>query len=145
MLKPTKSVTHRSQSFLFWHGFHYFPSRLSGQRHYNLMVNLQRNDHFEMASSSVQRLTVGHLLKVGSHYRVNWPSLCFDWTRVWKIIIRRIILLTLSQTSPGFYVSVVEVFWKHCGKRRNLSQQAPWFLPIWRAFCDFQQIWNCCL
>ena len=23
--------------------------------------------------------------------------------------------LTLSQTSPGFYVSTVQVFWKHCG------------------------------
>ena len=29
--------------------------------------------------------------------------------------------LTLSQTSPGFYVSAVKVFWKHCGKRRNCS------------------------
>ena len=29
--------------------------------------------------------------------------------------------LTLSQTSPGFYVSAVEVFGKHCGKRRNCS------------------------
>ena len=29
--------------------------------------------------------------------------------------------LTLSQTSPGFYVSVVNVFRKHCGKRRNCS------------------------
>ena len=27
--------------------------------------------------------------------------------------------LTLSQTSPGFYVSAEELFWKHCGKRRN--------------------------
>ena len=29
--------------------------------------------------------------------------------------------LTFSQTSPGFYVSAVEVFWKHSGKRRNFS------------------------
>ena len=29
--------------------------------------------------------------------------------------------LTLSQTSPVFYVSAVQVFWKHCGKRRNCS------------------------
>ena len=29
--------------------------------------------------------------------------------------------LTLSQTSPGFYVSAVQVFRKHCGKRRNCS------------------------
>ena len=27
--------------------------------------------------------------------------------------------LTLFQTSPGFYVSAVQVFRKHCGKRRN--------------------------
>ena len=29
--------------------------------------------------------------------------------------------LNLSQTSPGFYVSAVQVFLKHCGKRRNCS------------------------
>ena len=29
--------------------------------------------------------------------------------------------LTLSQTSPGFYVSAVQVFWKHCEKTRNCS------------------------
>ena len=28
--------------------------------------------------------------------------------------------LTLYQTSPGFYVSAVEVFWKHCGKGEKL-------------------------
>ena len=27
--------------------------------------------------------------------------------------------LTLSQTSPGLYVSAALGFWKHCGKRRN--------------------------
>ena len=32
--------------------------------------------------------------------------------------------LTLSQTSPGFYVFVVQVCWKHCGKRRNCSLRA---------------------
>ena len=32
--------------------------------------------------------------------------------------------LTLSQTSPVFYVSAVQIFWKHCGKRRNCSWQA---------------------
>ena len=37
-----------------------------------------------------------------------------------KVIIITI-FLTLSQTSPGFYVSAVQVFWKHCGKRRNCS------------------------
>ena len=28
---------------------------------------------------------------------------------------------TLSQTSPGFYMSAVQVFRKHCGKKRNCS------------------------
>ena len=32
-----------------------------------------------------------------------------------------VIWLTLSQTSPGFYVSALQVFRKHCGKRRNCS------------------------
>ena len=35
-------------------------------------------------------------------------------------------VLTLSQTSPCFHVSVVKVFWKHCRKRRNCSYQAIW-------------------
>ena len=33
-------------------------------------------------------------------------------------------VLTLSQTSPGFHVSAEQVFWKHCGKRRNCSLRA---------------------
>ena len=32
--------------------------------------------------------------------------------------------LTLSQTSPWFYMSAGQVFWKHCGKRRNCSSRA---------------------
>ena len=28
--------------------------------------------------------------------------------------------LTLSQTSPGFYLSAVQVFWKHCGEKEKL-------------------------
>ena len=32
--------------------------------------------------------------------------------------------LTLSQTSPGFHVSAVLAFGKHCGKRRNCSKRA---------------------
>ena len=30
-------------------------------------------------------------------------------------------ILSLSQTSPCFYVSAAQVFWKHCGKQRNCS------------------------
>ena len=61
-----------------------------------------------------------------------------------------LLILTLSQTSPGFYVSAVQIVWKHCGKgeiARNdqflLFPQC--FLPVWRTFCHFHQIWNCCL
>ena len=44
--------------------------------------------------------------------------------------------LTLSQTSPGFHVSVVQVFWKHCGKRRNCSL---------RAISPFPTVFSTCL
>ena len=32
--------------------------------------------------------------------------------------------LALSQTRPWFYMSAVQVFWKHCRKRRNCSLRA---------------------
>ena len=57
--------------------------------------------------------------------------------------------LFLSQTSPGFYMSGVQVFFfKFCGKKRNCSLRAisPFpsvFSPIWRSVCYFHQIWNC--
>ena len=41
-----------------------------------------------------------------------------DWSKLEQIADN---ILTLSQTSPGFYVSAVQVFWKHCGKRRSCS------------------------
>ena len=41
--------------------------------------------------------------------------------------------LTLSKTNPGFYVSVVQVFGKHCGKRRNCS---------WRAISPFPTVFS---
>ena len=54
------------------------------------------------------------------------------------------ITLTLSQVIPGFYMSAVQVFWKHCGKRRNCSKRAiSLFLSVfWRVFCHFYQTWN---
>ena len=38
-------------------------------------------------------------------------------------------ILTISQTSPGFYMSAVQDFRKHCGKRRNCSQLAISLFP----------------
>ena len=37
--------------------------------------------------------------------------------------------LTLSQTSPVFYMSRIQVFWKHYGKRRNCSWWAIFPFP----------------
>ena len=56
--------------------------------------------------------------------------------------------LTLFQTSPGFYVSAVQVYWKQCGKRRNCLQWAISAFPsvfylLWTTVCHFCQIWNC--
>ena len=55
------------------------------------------------------------------------------------------LLTSFSQTCPGFSVSAVQVFWKHCGKRRNGSYLAQCFLSIWRMFYHFHRIWNCCV
>ena len=42
--------------------------------------------------------------------------------------------LTPSQPSPGFYVFTVQVFGKHCGKRRNCSKRA--ISPFPAVFSD---------
>ena len=54
---------------------------------------------------------------------------------------------SLTKTSAGFYVSAVEVFWKHCGKRRNCSFLlfTLCFLLVWRTFCPLHPIRNCLL
>ena len=41
--------------------------------------------------------------------------------------------LTLSQTSPGFYVSAVQVFGKHCGKGR---------ICLYRAISPFPKVFS---
>ena len=53
----------------------------------------------------------------------------------------------ISQTSPGFYVSAVQVFWNTVGKARyeQLLLFQKCFVPICRTFCHFHHIWNCCL
>ena len=50
-------------------------------------------------------------------------------------------VLTLSQASSGFYVSVVQV---SCYEQFFFFPTV-FFLPVWRTFCHFYQIWNCCL
>ena len=61
---------------------------------------------------------------------------------------RMIFWSTLSQTSPGFFVSAVEVLktlWDKGEIARNkqflLFPQC--FLPVWKSFCNIHQIRNC--
>ena len=51
-----------------------------------------------------------------------WKKKVFS-TQPAMVLLKRFrsIPLTLSQTSPGFYVSIAKIFWKHCGKRRNCT------------------------
>ena len=52
----------------------------------------------------------------------NLENSNFCYTTNWKgFQFRQLDYLSLSKTSPGFYMSAVLVFWKHCGKRRNCS------------------------
>ena len=46
--------------------------------------------------------------------------------------------LTLSQTNPVFYVYAVDVFRKHCGKRRNASNEQ--FLLFPHCFLPFGEV-----
>ena len=50
-----------------------------------------------------------------------------------NIALPSVLILTLSQTSPSFYVSAVQAFWKHSGKRRNCS---------WRAISPFPTVFS---
>ena len=57
----------------------------------------------------------------------------------WIFAIYELTPLTLSQTSPGFYVSAEEV------SHNEQFLLFPHFLPLWRTFCNIYQIQNCCL
>ena len=56
--------------------------------------------------------------------------------------------LTLSQTSPGFYVSAVQVFGEKTAGKGEIARYEQFllfpqcFLPVWRTFFHFHQIWN---
>ena len=78
----------------------------------------------------------------------NWTHYLTKWAR--RSFINEGYCLTLCQTSPGFYVSAVELYWKHCGKKEkllvmnNFSFSHSVFFPCWElsASC-FHQSWNC--
>ena len=47
----------------------------------------------------------------------------------WKCLFGIICAFTLSQPSSGFYVSVVQVFWKHCGKKKKILVTSNFSFP----------------
>ena len=55
--------------------------------------------------------------------------------------------LTLSQTRPGFYVSAVQVFWKHYGKKINCLLWAIYPFPTVFSTCldDFLPFLHICV
>ena len=57
-------------------------------------------------------------------YSLHTKNNAFMTLRGPSIKENAITFLTLSQTSPGFYASAVQLFGKHCEKRRNCSQRA---------------------
>ena len=57
-----------------------------------------------------------------------------------------VIALTLSQTSPGFHVPAVQVFFENTVRKGEIVRYEQFLLfpqcllPIWRTFCHFYQI-----
>ena len=94
----------------------------------------------------------GHLSRSNSKVIVfgenKWP-LCRHWCFTntccfFFFFYSNVVLcgLTLSQTSPGFYMSAVQVFENTVGKGEIARNEQflhfpPCFLPVWRAFCHF--------
>ena len=52
--------------------------------------------------------------------------------------------VTLSQISPGFYMSVVQAFWKHCNNKQFLLLPQC-SLPVWKTCCPCHPFLNCFL
>ena len=71
----------------------------TGRKHCGKRRKLLVTSNFSFSNSVFKRLVFQRCQKV---------SLCGNG-------------LTLFQTSPGFYMSAIQVLWKHCGKRRNCS------------------------
>ena len=82
---------------------------------------------------------------------------CHDMTLAVKVTLNPnttnqpwLVHVTLSQTSPSFYVSAVQVLRKHCGEKEKLLEtsnfsHSPVFSTCLGNLCHFHQIQNCCL
>ena len=105
---------------------------------------------WQMEKIAVITITLQNVSVLGVYWNQPvCPSVC---PSVYKILISVKVLvrvLTLSQTSPGFYVSAVQVFLKTLWEKEKLliNEQFLLFpqslLPIWKTLCHFRQIWKC--
>ena len=87
-----------------------------------------------------QILSVTVLVKQGP-----WSLLIYSFRlNVIHVLLIQLADLTLSQTSPGFYVSVVKVLnFENTEGKGEIARDEQFlplpqcFLPIWRTFCHF--------
>ena len=96
--------------------------------HKNVLPTQNHQQNNEWSQSFNQRQHKNVPVTIGNSYNYVQYSFVFP--------------LTLSQTSPGFYISAVQVFWKHNGKRKIARNEQfllfpQCFLSVWRTFPPF--------
>ena len=92
-------------------------SKYNGEKEETVLTSIFSNSHNVYGC-----LSVSHIQSLQQLLRSMSSANGFNSDR--SEILSCGIELTLSQISPGFYVSVVHVFRKHCKKRRNCSLRA---------------------
>ena len=106
----------------------------------HMPVNSLPNNNFldwsKFKAHAEDKINVTEILKfvfgrveniVGKGENAGYQHFLLDLQCFQKAFFSR--LLTLSQTSPGFYLFAVQAFWKHCRKRRNCSFRAISIFP----------------
>ena len=113
-----------------WYHFHF--GALAEQENVNLFI-----DRTRLSSISISSLYEKYN-KIFPNLPCKTSTLISNvtWMNFYQITWRNFDPITLSQTSPGFYVSTVQIFWKHWGKRRNCS---------YRAISPFPSVFSTCL
>ena len=87
------------------------------------------------------------------HVNIQWrrererkKSLAVETVELYAFFFPTCFRIAISQTSPGVYVSAVQVFWKYCGGKGEIARNEQsilfpqCFLPVWRTFCHFHKI-----
>ena len=79
---------------------------------------------FNLSSANAYSLGKLKILSSGKGLILLQPNPnCYDWTNKFHFVhfAMDAISYPFFQTSHDFYGSAVQIFWKHCGKRRNCS------------------------